>query len=164
MKAILTIFGDLWYLDCVCPIHAMQVYDFAMSDELQSGAEAEQHSWSIGSKLHAQGGCKPCAWFWRPGGCHRGDDCKHCHLCPPGALQMRKRQNRELMKALRQQRKVQYETRVPGASNTSSTQPSPTHCAPHNARAASAAHCLAVREVNAVTVWQPLSYLAMPRY
>ena len=99
-----------WSLDCVGPIRSMQVNGFAMSDDLQSGSEAEQHRWSIGSKLHAQGGCKPCAWFWRPGGCHRGDDCKHCHLCPPGALQMRKRQNRELVKALRQQSKVQYET------------------------------------------------------
>ena len=27
---------------------------------------------------------------------------QHCHLCPPGALQKRKRRNRELVKALRQ--------------------------------------------------------------
>ena len=27
---------------------------------------------------------------------------QHCHLCPPGALQKRKRRNRELVKVLRQ--------------------------------------------------------------
>ena len=91
-------------------------------------------------------------WFWRPGGCTRGESChwiswsffplrslsfplvkptfrestgkgaviflnawfftillgpllqiqgQHCHLCPPGALQKRKRQQRQLVKALR---------------------------------------------------------------
>lgn len=64
-----------------------------------SGSEGVRGS--VGSALHVQGDCKPCAWFWRPGGCTRGEACQHCHLCPRGALQKKKRQNRQLLKALR---------------------------------------------------------------
>jgi hypothetical protein len=39
---------------------------------------------SLGSSLHAAGTCKPCTWYWKPGGCKNGQDCRHCHLCPPG--------------------------------------------------------------------------------
>ena len=59
--------------------------------------------WSVGSALHSQGLCKPCAWYWRPGSCSRGLDCRHCHLCPKGALQKKKYENRQLAKALREQ-------------------------------------------------------------
>eukprot|EP00438_Fugacium_kawagutii_P000828 Skav227249 [mRNA] locus=scaffold6496:6874:7251:+ [translate_table: standard] len=57
--------------------------------------------WSVGSALHSQGACKPCTWFWRPGGCTRGETCQHCHLCPRGALQKKKRQHRQILKAKR---------------------------------------------------------------
>lgn len=57
--------------------------------------------WSVGSALHSQGACKPCTWFWRPGGCTRGETCEHCHLCPRGALQKKKRQHRQILKAKR---------------------------------------------------------------
>eukprot|EP00435_Cladocopium_sp_Y103_P028686 s315_g7.t1 len=80
--------------------------DFA--DEIpetgSSGSELGTGQWSVGSALHSQGDCKPCAWFWRPGGCTRGESCQHCHLCPRGALQKKKRQNRQKMKALRRAR------------------------------------------------------------
>ena len=65
-----------------------------------SGSEGVPRQ-SVGSALHFQGGCKPCAWFWRLGGCTRGEACQHCHLCSRGALQKKKRQNRQLLKALR---------------------------------------------------------------
>eukprot|EP00438_Fugacium_kawagutii_P018693 Skav214157 [mRNA] locus=scaffold945:90095:90640:- [translate_table: standard] len=58
--------------------------------------------WSVGSALHSQGGCKPCTWFWRPGGCTRGEACHHCHQCPRGALQKQKRKNRMILKAKRE--------------------------------------------------------------
>lgn len=82
--------------------------DFALHDldlpDQCSGSDPEVPvgKWSLGACLHSQGQCKPCAWFWRPGSCTRGEACQHCHLCPPGALQKRKRRNRELVKVLRQ--------------------------------------------------------------
>lgn len=46
---------------------------------------------SVGAEKHDLGECKPCAWFWKPGSCSNGKDCKHCHLCPEGELKSRKR-------------------------------------------------------------------------
>eukprot|EP00913_Durusdinium_trenchii_P007372 g6931.t1 len=40
---------------------------------------------SLGSVRHAKGNCSPCAWVWKPQGCHNGASCGRCHLCPPGA-------------------------------------------------------------------------------
>ena len=58
--------------------------------------------WSDGSALHSQGLCKPCVWYWRPGSCTRGRACRHCHLCPKGALRTKKYENQYLAKALRE--------------------------------------------------------------
>jgi len=44
-----------------------------------------------GSALHAVRQCKPCAWFWKPGGCQNDIDCSYCHLCPEGELKARKK-------------------------------------------------------------------------
>eukprot|EP00747_Dinoflagellata_sp_TGD_P157196 gnl/TRDRNA2_/TRDRNA2_177724_c0_seq2.p1 gnl/TRDRNA2_/TRDRNA2_177724_c0~~gnl/TRDRNA2_/TRDRNA2_177724_c0_seq2.p1 ORF type:complete len:565 (-),score=76.86 gnl/TRDRNA2_/TRDRNA2_177724_c0_seq2:225-1919(-) len=46
---------------------------------------------SLGSAAHGTGACRPCAWFWRPTGCHNGTKCRHCHLCPDGELATRKK-------------------------------------------------------------------------
>jgi hypothetical protein len=46
---------------------------------------------SVGSELHAKGECKPCAWYWKPGSCHNGKDCMHCHLCLESELKKRKK-------------------------------------------------------------------------
>lgn len=46
---------------------------------------------SVGSATHGATECKPCAWFWKPQGCHNGRDCRHCHLCPEGEKKARKR-------------------------------------------------------------------------
>lgn len=48
-------------------------------------------SWSQGSKLHASGQCRPCAWFWKPDGCKNGVECCHCHSCPEGEIKSRKK-------------------------------------------------------------------------
>eukprot|EP00438_Fugacium_kawagutii_P036825 Skav228625 [mRNA] locus=scaffold2037:459167:464660:+ [translate_table: standard] len=45
---------------------------------------------SLGSRLHAAGQCKPCAWFWKTDGCRNGQSCGHCHLCPAGEAKARK--------------------------------------------------------------------------
>jgi len=46
---------------------------------------------SVGSALHGTGECRPCAWFWKPGGCRNGSDCMHCHSCPEGEIRSRKK-------------------------------------------------------------------------
>mmetsp|Transcript_74497 Transcript_74497/g.201537 ORF Transcript_74497/g.201537 Transcript_74497/m.201537 type:complete len:234 (+) Transcript_74497:82-783(+) len=46
---------------------------------------------SAGSELHGTGRCRPCGWFWKPGGCVHGAACCHCHMCPEGELRARKK-------------------------------------------------------------------------
>lgn len=53
---------------------------------------------SRGSKLHDQGACKPCAWFWKPSGCQTSFDCKYCHACPQGELKSRKKSKHVIMR------------------------------------------------------------------
>merc|ERR1711862_528505 len=50
------------------------------------GVPDREPAWWKGSALHDEGGCKPCAWYWKGIGCHLGADCDYCHLCPRGAL------------------------------------------------------------------------------
>merc|ERR1711884_173746 len=45
---------------------------------------------SVGSKLHSEGRCKPCAFFHAKG-CHSGASCLFCHQCPAHERQRRKR-------------------------------------------------------------------------
>lgn len=61
---------------------------------------------SVGSLLHASGTCKPCAWFYKPGGCSNGAECRHCHLCPEGELKSRKK---DKVTSLRQDSKRTHE-------------------------------------------------------
>jgi len=53
---------------------------------------------SHGSLLHGQGGCRPCAWFWKPGSCQNGTNCLHCHACPEGELKARKKAKQTMMR------------------------------------------------------------------
>merc|ERR1712083_532259 len=47
---------------------------------------------SLGSRLHdGSGRCRPCGFFWTAQGCARGAECGHCHLCPKGERERRKR-------------------------------------------------------------------------
>jgi len=55
---------------------------------------------SVGSRLHAAGLCKPCAWFWKSQGCSNGHECEHCHLCPKGEVRRRKKDKKQLTKNL----------------------------------------------------------------
>eukprot|EP00913_Durusdinium_trenchii_P002049 g1892.t1 len=36
--------------------------------------------------------------YWKSGGCHNGTQCLHCHLCPQGELQRRKKLHKILAK------------------------------------------------------------------
>jgi len=57
---------------------------------------------SLGSAAHAEGTCRPCAWFYKEGGsgCQNGYNCRYCHACPPGELKRRKKDKWELRKAI----------------------------------------------------------------
>eukprot|EP00397_Hematodinium_sp_SG-2012_P013222 GEMP01013418.1.p1 GENE.GEMP01013418.1~~GEMP01013418.1.p1 ORF type:complete len:356 (+),score=74.74 GEMP01013418.1:1120-2187(+) len=55
---------------------------------------------SDGSKYHARGLCKPCAFFYKldpnngtvSGGCDNGRRCHFCHACPPGEKKRRRKE------------------------------------------------------------------------
>mmetsp|Transcript_54625 Transcript_54625/g.171507 ORF Transcript_54625/g.171507 Transcript_54625/m.171507 type:complete len:383 (-) Transcript_54625:349-1497(-) len=52
---------------------------------------------SLGSLLHSQGRCRPCAWLHKSAeGCRHGQQCEFCHLCGPGELKRRKREKAQL--------------------------------------------------------------------
>lgn len=61
--------------------------------------ETRKPETSLGSPQHATGDCRPCAWFWRPQGCANGSDCRHCHLCPAGAIKARRKMKVEAIRA-----------------------------------------------------------------
>jgi len=64
----------------------------------------EEHLPSRGSSLHELGQCKPCAWFWKEGGCDRFADCDYCHLCDLSTLEASvKERRRETRRVKRQQ-------------------------------------------------------------
>merc|ERR1712070_1264228 len=63
---------------------------------------------SVGSAGHASGDCKPCAWFWKPEGCQNGEDCLHCHFCPAGEVNRRKKLHKA-MKWQQQQARLRGE-------------------------------------------------------
>jgi len=60
-------------------------------EEEEAEAKAPVPLPSLGSALHGSGDCRPCAWFWKPQGCHNGEACRRCHLCPEGELKRRKK-------------------------------------------------------------------------
>mmetsp|Transcript_44002 Transcript_44002/g.102687 ORF Transcript_44002/g.102687 Transcript_44002/m.102687 type:complete len:260 (-) Transcript_44002:121-900(-) len=55
---------------------------------------------SIGSVLHSQGLCKPCAWYWKPQSCENGRHCLHCHLCGADEPRRRRKQKKEIKRAV----------------------------------------------------------------
>jgi hypothetical protein len=62
------------------------------------GLLAPQGAPSHGSVLHGTGNCRPCAWFWKAGGCQNGQECGHCHLCPEGEIKNRKKNKLTMMR------------------------------------------------------------------
>mmetsp|Transcript_18329 Transcript_18329/g.49275 ORF Transcript_18329/g.49275 Transcript_18329/m.49275 type:complete len:295 (-) Transcript_18329:192-1076(-) len=61
------------------------------------GARAGEHS--VGAAGHFDGTCRPCAHYWRPGGCSNGVNCTFCHVCDADAL---KRWKKEKVAKLRE--------------------------------------------------------------
>jgi len=58
---------------------------------LQEELPSQNQFPSLGSSLHSTGTCIPCAWFWKPQGCHNGLKCGRCHLCPQSEVRLRKK-------------------------------------------------------------------------
>lgn len=61
------------------------------SNRLQGGS----HSSPL---MHGLGYCRPCAWYWKPGGCQRSPTCDFCHLCPDGELKARRKAKHAMMR------------------------------------------------------------------
>jgi len=53
---------------------------------------------SRGSALHDIGGCQPCAWFWKSGGCKNDRECSRCHACPEGEVKVRRRAKKTMLR------------------------------------------------------------------
>lgn len=70
-------------------------------------------TFSVGSRLHAAGRCKPCVFFHTKG-CRGGTDCPFCHLCPPGEKMRRKRLKQHLLAQL--ERRVEKQGGGAGAA------------------------------------------------
>jgi len=92
------------------PLGCPQVSERAMRTTMANGEAIERHcerSTSApleegalpnpGSQLHAIGQCRPCGFFWKPGGCKNGKDCEHCHLCPWDEIKRRKKDKRNVL-------------------------------------------------------------------
>jgi len=59
----------------------------------EPGHVDKQPQLSIGSAHHdGTGRCKPCGFYWSARGCASGANCRHCHLCPKGERERRKRE------------------------------------------------------------------------
>lgn len=64
---------------------------------------------SVGSAGHSRGLCSPCGFVHHAGGCQAGADCKHCHLCPPGTIELRRKTRRKLMRSLQKGQRTKCE-------------------------------------------------------
>lgn len=62
------------------------------------GLQPPPNTPSHGSVLHGDGGCRPCAWFWKSSGCENGPECGHCHMCPEGEIKSRKKAKQTIMR------------------------------------------------------------------
>ena len=65
------------------------------------GAAGVSPAVSVGSDLHGTGDCRPCAWFWKVGGCQNGEACRRCHLCSEGEVLRRWRKKHDDRLAMR---------------------------------------------------------------
>jgi hypothetical protein len=53
---------------------------------------------NAGSVGHSIGDCRPCAFFWKAGGCSNGVDCPFCHLCDSGEKKRRQKEKKQALK------------------------------------------------------------------
>lgn len=67
----------------------------------RGGSSSSSSLPSAGSKAHASGKCKPCAFIHRPVGCAEGLACSFCHLCQPGEKKRRQKQKYDTLRKRR---------------------------------------------------------------
>ena len=75
---------------------------------------------SVGSFFHADGNCKPCAWFWKEASCSKASECTFCHLCDTGEIQQKKKR-RKLEKAERRKEKNNQTSEPPSGGRQDSS-------------------------------------------
>merc|ERR1712129_638198 len=61
--------------------------------------ELREPCFSKGSEGHAEGTCRPCAWYWKDPVCNLHENCSFCHMCLPGELKKRRLEVVRLKKA-----------------------------------------------------------------
>lgn len=69
--------------------------DFGIGNTTETTVLNNVDLFSVGSRCHEAGRCKPCAFFHTKG-CQSGAQCLFCHLCPPLEKQRRKRLRRAI--------------------------------------------------------------------
>jgi hypothetical protein len=69
---------------------------------------------SVGSALHAEGTCKPCA-FVHTKGCENGTQCEFCHLCDPDEKRNRQKARWEEKRTVWRQWRKQERRRAAGS-------------------------------------------------
>mmetsp|Transcript_79631 Transcript_79631/g.140932 ORF Transcript_79631/g.140932 Transcript_79631/m.140932 type:complete len:370 (+) Transcript_79631:110-1219(+) len=77
----------------------------------------EASAYSVGSKAHSAGRCKPCAFFHKQG-CQNGSDCLFCHRCPPHEKQRRKRVRRKMIRDRMMRQAADYSTNAAHGSTS----------------------------------------------
>lgn len=70
-----------------------------------------QPSQSLGSLLHNDGRCRPCAHNWKPNGCSKGADCNFCHLCDESAFALRRKCKMQLRRENERKRRARKESK-----------------------------------------------------
>jgi len=73
-----------------------------------SSRTAHSSQASLGSRDHALGRCRPCAWMYKSeAGCRNGRKCEYCHICPPGELKRRKKAKMQMRLTTASRQKTQ---------------------------------------------------------
>jgi len=79
---------------------------------------------SAGSASHGEGTCKPCAWHWKPGGCLKGSECSHCHICGKSVL---KKKRKDRLARIKDRRRALAEAEVKDAKAANSPEMEDDH-------------------------------------
>jgi len=65
-----------------------------LSEAVSSNPTSLVEAPTSGSENHALGTCSPCAHVFSANGCKNGEQCRFCHICPPGELKRRQKEKR----------------------------------------------------------------------
>jgi len=94
-------------------------------------SRAEEALVSRGSLLHGTGECRPCAWFYKPGGCQNAVQCGHCHLCPEGEIKARRKVKVEKIRSTEEAEQVEQPESQAGSAGSITTSSSGAEAQAH---------------------------------